>query len=200
MNTVVKTATGVFIGISVFALIAFSIYSAHQKEKEEQAKKERAAIESAMKEYERAIDSLVAEIEPVTWVESEEVDPITEKTTRVISRLANANDPVGAPSLHIRCKNNRTELFVNWNTYIGRAARVVSRIDDHLFGETGWEVSTDNTSTFYPDSPIPITKRLIESERYAVRARNMSSQEFTAVFELDGIAGAIKPIRELCNW
>lgn len=200
MNTIVKTATGVFIGISVFALVVFFIYSEQKKKEEEQAMARQAAIEEATEEYEKAIDSLIAEIEPVTWVETEEIDPITRQVTRVVGRLANADDPANAPSLHIRCKNNRTQLFVNWRTYVGTAARVVSRIDDQIIGERGWEVSTDNTTTFYPESPIPTIKRLIESDRYAIRARNMSGDEFTAVFELEGISDAVTSIRELCNW
>jgi len=204
MNTVTKVAIGVFVGLTCFALLALSGLWLYNRavarvviEEQEQRVEE---LQAQLQAQQDAIGEIIEEAESIKWQEIDLVDPITQNTSKMIARVENTDSPSNASHLFIKCQDNKTEMFVNWSQYIGTAARVVTRLDDTISPERGWEISSDGKATFFPTSPINTIKNMLDAERYVVRARTMRGYEYTAVFELEGLKEAVKPVREYCNW
>lgn len=204
MKTFLTVALGVFVGLTLFAGVAYFIYSnqVKQAEAEELALQKESDKKTALllAQTDSILNDLKDSLPTHNWQEVEEVDPITNERGIIIGVPANSDDPLTAPLLTIACAKNRTSMFVNWQTFIGSHLMTTTKLDDVVYNETGWERSNDYSSSRYPGSPIPIIKKMLEAERYVVRGRNMDGNTFTAVFELEGIDEAIPPIRQHCKW
>lgn len=53
---------------------------------------------------------------------------------------------------------------------------------------------------FFPAIDIDLIKRLLEVDTYVAQVTPYSENPITAVFEINGIKNALKPIRKECGW
>ena len=135
------------------------------------------------------------------WVVSQDQNPVDDsKTVILINRAKSGVGRYGDPvTLLIRCKSNSTDLFVNWNTYLGSEISVLSRVGAEKAESEEWDLSTDKKATFHP-APIPFIKSILTNEKLVLQTTPYNENPITAVFDTRGLNNAIKPLREVCGW
>jgi len=137
------------------------------------------------------------------WQTNTKTDPLTDKAVYTAAVFADtAEGKFGKPiGLFVRCKDNRTEMYVTWNSYLGRdEAMVTYRIDKEPAKASRWGLSTDNTATFFPGSPVPTLKKLANSSSFVANLTPYNDNPITAVFDMTGADKALADIRKGCNW
>ena len=102
--------------------------------------------------------------------------------------------------LILRCKSNKTELYIIWNDYLGNESDVLTRVGKAKATTRRWSLSTDSQSTFYPESPISFIKRLSASNTLVAQVTPYNESPVTAVFKLAGLGNAIAPLQQTCHW
>lgn len=138
------------------------------------------------------------------WGQSIDTDPMTDKTIVVLSlnsenRISNSFSYV-QPTLLIRCKNNRTEVFINWDVYLGLdSTSVTTRVDKNSKVTRSWGISTDTKATFAPYG-YSFAKKLIGHKKLVAEVTPYGANPTTVTFNIDGIDNAIKPLRKECGW
>lgn len=144
------------------------------------------------------------------WITSEDVNPVDDSKTRRALLIADEgkNSRGDAISLTIRCKSNTTELYVNWNDYLGDDSHdvyddwkyVTVRVGDEKAHQERWSLSTDNNATFTRGSPITLIQKMLKAKRLVLQTTPYNENPITAVFDLTGIEKAVTPIAEECGW
>lgn len=137
------------------------------------------------------------------WDVNERTNPLDDSRTVFLMLRSDSGSsgtyrklPIG---LVIRCKSNKTELFVNWNDYLGRSANVVSRIGSNPAKEMSWSMSSDSKATF-KDRSISFIKEMLEADSLVLQTTPYNASPVTAEFDIRGLSEAIKPVRETCGW
>ncbi len=104
------------------------------------------------------------------------------------------------PSLHIRCAENKTNVFVTWGMYLGlNSTRMLTRFDDKKATTSSWYISTDNKAVF-AKSDIPLAKSMMKYSKVLMQITPHSESPVMATFDISGLTEAIKPLRKSCNW
>lgn len=140
------------------------------------------------------------------WSGYEWTDDITGRPV-VIASLS-SESTIDNVSLTARCKDNRTELYINWSDYIPSGPyrdpiTVTLRFDDEEESVTRrWSGSEDSTSTFAP-APIDLLKQMLNSEKMVATVRYSvagSGRRKTAVFNTEHGWEDVGYIADACNW
>lgn len=144
------------------------------------------------------------------WLITDNTNPVDDSKTRRATLIADqGTSSMGDPvSLTIRCQSNKTEMFVNWNDYLGDDShdvyddwkRVTVRVGEAKAIDQRWSISTDSKATFAPGSAVNLIKQMVKADRLVLRTTPYNENPVTAVFLLKGIEGAIGPIAEECGW
>lgn len=146
------------------------------------------------------------------WRTSAAEDPVTGRT-RHVAVLNASNETKGhvfqtTPTLNVRCQDNRTEAYIDWENYLDgnsgdfRDNRhvVTLRIGDGDPFTVRAGVSTDNEATFFP-SPIPsILKPAASADTLAARTTPYNESPQTAMFNVTGMRAALADLAAACNW
>lgn len=135
------------------------------------------------------------------WLVSVETNPIDDSTTVTLVLEADSGKSRygGGVFFIARCQSNKTSTFINWNNYLGREARVLTRIGDNKARTFKWGMSTDSKATFHPNG-ISFLKQILQSNKLVAQITPYNESPVTAVFDTSGLENAIKPLRETCNW
>lgn len=142
------------------------------------------------------------------WVARTETSPVDDRQNVFLSRTAESEitgwlGKKHRPTLMIRCKENRTEMFVT----TGMAASVEYR-DQHTVTirydkEPAFEVrmgdSTDKEALFFGDA-IPQIKRMMGQQEMLFRFTPFNASPAMTTFKVAGLEEAIKPLRTACGW
>lgn len=144
------------------------------------------------------------------WRSSSNTNPLDDTKTLIASIEADAQE---APlrnnvTLMIRCQSNKTELYVDWNDYLGDDSRdvysdwkrVTVRVGDLPARQQRWGISTDSEATFAPASAIGLIRQMVNEDRLVLQTTPYNESPVTAVFNLEGMRDAVEPIAEECNW
>ena len=144
-----------------------------------------------------------AETSP-TWQLNTATNPADGSTTVVLYREAmevRAHSGARAPILYVRCKSGSTELYIDWHDYIpGTSHQVTTRLDRGPAQARPWTLSRSNVATFYPSSPIDFLQALLQAKLLYAEATPYNTAPVTAVFDLEGLADTIEPLRAACSW
>ena len=104
------------------------------------------------------------------------------------------------PTMILRCSENKTNAFVNWNMFLGSdSKRVLVRIDKKKAKTQRWYVSTDSKAIFAPKD-ISFIKSLFGHEKILMQLTPYNESPRMATFEIGGLKEAIKPLRKACGW
>ncbi len=144
------------------------------------------------------------------WITSTDINPLDDSkiitigldATGYVEKYAN---PV---RLYIRCKSNKTELYVAWDDYLGDDSNsvyedwkyVTVRIGASKANKQRWTVSTDGKATFMPSSPIETLRKIAKSERLVLQTTPYNESPVTAIFDVKGMGDAILPLADECGW
>lgn len=105
------------------------------------------------------------------------------------------------PTLHVRCKENTTNVFLAWNLYLGLdETRMLTRFDKEKATTKTWSISTDNKAVFARGSDIALVKRMIRHEKLLTKITPYGESPLVATFKIGGLSEAIKPLRKACHW
>lgn len=139
------------------------------------------------------------------WRVSTETSPIDDSKNVYLSLDAENSIPsmLGTvqPTLYLRCKENKTELYISWGVYLGlETTTVLTRLDSEKAKTAIWHLSTDNEATFYPGSPISFIRTLMRHDTLLAQVTPYGESPVMVTFDLRGLEDAVKPLQEACNW
>jgi len=136
------------------------------------------------------------------WATSTSTDPLTDKSIylafldadRGTGRFGEKIDMV------VRCKENKTELYINWQSFLGMdGIKVTHRIDKSSAVTSTWDISTDRKSAFMR-APVAALKQMATSESFIANVTPYGESPVTAVFDTKGAELALQDIRKGCGW
>ena len=136
------------------------------------------------------------------WITKTNTDPLTDKS--VFIALLEAESGKGSygdtVSLLVRCQDNTTEAYINWNTFLGsEGIRVTSRIDKNPAKTSRWDISTDHKASFMPGAATTL-KGFIGATSFVANLTPYSESPITAVFDITGAESALEDISKGCGW
>jgi len=137
------------------------------------------------------------------WVASQDTDPLTDATRVLLMLDDNSNDY----TLIIRTNGTVMDAYVYWGYYlasfssigVSTAKSVTVRFgSDAAITET-WNLSTNSTSTFAPDSALFISK-LLSSDTFVASIYVSGVGTVTTTFDTRGLAAAAAPYKSNLPW
>lgn len=136
------------------------------------------------------------------WNVSEDVNPLDDSPVVTLINIASEgrSSMGGEPALILRCRDNTTEVYINWRDYLGSSARVSHRIGEQDMRTQRWSLSTDSQATFYPGSDIGLIRSLVGADRFVARVTPYNESPVTAVFDLSGLDQHVGKLQSACNW
>jgi type VI secretion system protein VasI len=104
------------------------------------------------------------------------------------------------PSLTIRCRENKTEVFIDWDQFLGSdEAYIRYRIGSTAAQEELWGVSPDNEAAF-ADRPLPFIRDLLTADSLLVETLPHLRNIARAQFDVRGLSNVIEHVQKACNW
>ncbi|MBK5072236.1 type VI secretion protein [Budviciaceae bacterium CWB-B4] len=143
------------------------------------------------------------------WMITQKVSPIDDSKNVVISLYADRpietkSNGKSMPLLTIRCAEKKTSFYVYWDTYLGsKSLEVTHRLDSDKALTERWDISTDNKAVFYSDwngGAKAIIKQLNGKDKLFMQLTPYGSSPVSAIFYLNGMDNALKPVRDACGW
>lgn len=111
------------------------------------------------------------------------------------------------PSLYIRCAENKTNVYIVWELYLGiDTTRMLTRFDKNRATTTTWSISTDNKAVFFKPgflsgiSDKAFVKKLMKHNRLLTQITPYGESPVMATFDVKGLSEAVKPLRQACHW
>lgn len=135
------------------------------------------------------------------WVLDNKHNLIDDSVTITLTLIADSGGTrFGKPiELVARCASNKTEVLINWQTYLGSQADVTLRIGAGDANTSGWNVLSDRQATYHP-APVKMLKDMLAANKMVAQVTPFNVNPFTAIFDTSGLNEAIKPLRETCGW
>jgi|GEM_PF-502257 len=136
-----------------------------------------------------------------SWRVSTKVNPLDDTKTIILALVASSgSNNWGKPiSIIARCKSGQTEVFINWNDYLGSEATVTTRVGSKSAKTSNWSLSTDKKASFAKDS-ISLLRDMTSSNQLVAQVTPYNENPITAVFDTTGLKTALSPILETCKW
>ena len=100
----------------------------------------------------------------------------------------------------MRCRNGDTDLYINWQDYLGNEASVQTQIGDQGAVTQNWNLSASHQSSFYPDDSTEFITQLLNADLLVAQVSPYRARPVRATFNLTGLSDAIVPLRQTCNW
>lgn len=139
------------------------------------------------------------------WNVREEKSPIDDSLN--VHLFVTSNETVRSgystvkPSLHIRCSENETNVFLNWGLYLGlEKTKMLTRFDKEKATMSSWSISTNNEAVFVRGNDIEFAKKVMKHQKLLVKVTPFGENPIVATFDISGLSEAIKPLREACHW
>ncbi|HGJ5855642.1 MAG TPA: type VI secretion system-associated protein TagO [Arsenophonus nasoniae] len=105
------------------------------------------------------------------------------------------------PYLIIRCQNNKTDVYINWWSYLGLdETKIITRIDKEKASSKWWNISTDNKAAFYPGNVIKFINSLFGKNKLFAQVTPYGESPVKATFNITGLSDKIIPLRKSCGW
>ena len=136
------------------------------------------------------------------WTFSKKINPVDDTITITFILESDSGKSVyGKPIyLVLRYKSKKTEAYINWNSYLGNEAHVLTRIGTEKAITRLWSMSTNNQSTFYPKGDIKFIRKLIGVDKFVAQVTPYSENPITAVFDLRGLKKAVEQFNDILHW
>jgi len=134
------------------------------------------------------------------WRLYDEIDPIDGTPTVILSldseRGTSSN---GQPIvLGLRCDGGTLEAFLFWGDYLGREAFLTTKIGHGAVQSFHWDGSRSRGAVFYPFDVRAFIRQLSRADVFIAETRPLGKTPITALFLLDGLDNALRPLRTAC--
>jgi len=104
------------------------------------------------------------------------------------------------PRLYLRCMENQTEAYMDWDPFWFHSDHwVTTRLDKSRAQELEWSGSTDHVAIFHPQ-PIAFIRSLARADRLVVRAAPINEPNHEVVFDLRGLRYHLQTLQDSCHW
>lgn len=148
----------------------------------------------------------MGKLETGNWKVDIKTSPIDDSKNVVIS--VNGNDSFRSsfgnvinPTLYIACRENKTELFIDWDVYLGLSeTSMIHRIDKQKAIKREWSISTNTKAVFYDGNVIDFIRKLQNGNQLFAQITPYGESPVSTTFNLNGLSEVIKPLQESCNW
>ena len=136
-----------------------------------------------------------------SWIVSKDINPVDDsQTVTLILKADSGSNKWGRKvAMVMRCSQNTTDMYINWGEYLGREARVLTRVGSNKAITENWSLSTDSKASF-KRKPIPMIKQMLGQSKFVAQITPYNESPVTAVFDISGLDNAIDPLRETCGW
>lgn len=103
------------------------------------------------------------------------------------------------PWLTVRCKANKTELYITWGDNLPEKPVTTYALGSSVKSST-WKRAADRTAAFYPTSPLPVLKQLDGMSNLSVTVDSVEATPINAIFLTSGAEMALSNVRKACGW
>lgn len=140
------------------------------------------------------------------WQTDIKTSPIDDSKNVIISLNGNESfrTPFGettTPTLFIACREKKTELFIDWDVYLGLdETTMLYRLDKQKAVNKSWSISTDTKAVFYRGKTIDFIKNLSSGQMLFAQITPYNENPVSTTFNLKGLSEALKPLQESCGW
>lgn len=144
------------------------------------------------------------------WIINRDKNPVDDSERVVIALVADSGAGVYGDSVGFfaRCQSNKTEVYINWNSYVGDDSGdvysewkyVTTRIGDKEAKTRRWSVSTDKKATFARGNVIRLLRAMAGANKFLAQLTPYDESPITAVFDTTGMGNALKPLAAACGW
>jgi type VI secretion system protein VasI len=138
-----------------------------------------------------------------SWDVRQTTNPIDDSPTVVLSiSAASGKSRMGeAPTLILRCSQRETTAYIHWNDFLGSdGVSVTTRLGKKEAQTRTWQLSSDNTATFYPGNTVQFIKALVSADTLVAKTTPYNESPVTAVFAVTGLADKLTPLQTACGW
>lgn len=141
------------------------------------------------------------------WRVTEEASRMDGSATVFMSLSADEPVPTSygtmtRPSLHIRCRERATNLFIAGEWFLGNDVPVMFRLDKDKPVQQTWQASSDSKAAglWNGGTSIPFIKAMLGREQLLVRVTPYRDGPREMAFSIGGLAKAVEPLRKACGW
>ena len=128
-----------------------------------------------------------------SWTLSETLDPFTDELSVSVRAV------VGDASIIVRCADNRLEVYVNVDDYLGDDQLDVRyRFDSLQVREEEWYPSADGRAVF-ADNDADFARRLMSASRFAFEVRDFRGVPHQAIGHLPSDSSSLEIVLNACN-
>jgi len=124
-----------------------------------------------------------------------------------VTLLLAADEPIHSswgtrePQLIARCQENKTEVYVAWDVFLGTdRVPVLERFDREPAHTRKWGTSTDHKAAFYPDSDVALLKKMLQHEKLLLQLTPYGESPVLASFDLQGLSAVLPTLQAACKW
>ncbi len=134
------------------------------------------------------------------WFVFEEVNPVddSQMITLILPASSSENNLTNGASIIVRCQSHKTQVYINWNKYLGGETSVLTRIDSDTAVTSQWTLSTDRKATFHKNPPA-LLNMLDTADRLVAQITPYNDNPITAIFDIKGLSSALIPLRKACS-
>ncbi|MCK5539223.1 MAG: hypothetical protein KAI79_20540 [Bacteroidales bacterium] len=131
------------------------------------------------------------------WLVMNDKSPIDDSPSVTMMK---SEENGGSQSLILRCKENKTEVYISTSDYMGSDNNnMLVRFDDKKVEKQSISMSTNGQALFFR-STIKNIKKMIESKKMIIRYYPYNGGNKTATFNLGNLKEKISPLRDACHW
>jgi len=136
------------------------------------------------------------------WRFDKEINPIDDTITITFILESDSGKSIyGQPIyLVLRYKSKKTEAYINWNSYLGSKANVLTRMGTEKDSTQTWSLSTNSQATFYPKDDIKFIQKLMNVDKFVAQITPYNENPITAVFDIRGLRNAIEQFNDILHW
>lgn len=222
---VVLYGIGFFVGVIVVGMVLESPEEEVVAEADEIEASESSAVteDSTGEEADRERKSILFEEEAPSSEEPPELSPeekyphwnlnvgasqMDDSRTVVLhtpaqNRISGRYGSTVHPQLFLRCSENTTSLYVNWDMYISTQNQNLRyRIGEASPRNQTWGIATNHEATglWSGGQSIPVIQRMLGEDRMLIEVTPYGENSVTAEFNISGLNELIEPLRDACNW
>lgn len=199
--------------IMIAAIHGVAAQTAEETQNELEAIRQVESDDERLEAYDEYVDDLLADraaaeaaagTDTGHWEVERSADPLSDETQVFFMLMAGegTNSYGRSPALMVRQQGSKLDVYIVWNEYLSEdRQRVTYRIDAEDPETLRWNVSTDNTATFFPSGDLELVRNLLEADTFVVRTTPYNESPMTLTFDVRGFEAAARQFEDdLPGW